>query len=103
MDVCHKCGKLAVGRMSPDIDVRGIAYCEDCRDIVEIAYICLLQGDMNLFNSLMQKGVPRAKASRNTITSDAHSGQRGSREKEPTSSGIVGSEGTGPAAAPANL
>ena len=51
--VCHKCNKPATGRYSPDMDIAGLAFCDEHQELMAAAFYCLLQDDMETFNQLM--------------------------------------------------
>jgi hypothetical protein len=50
---CHKCGKPATGRYSPDNNIAGLAFCDEHKELMAAAFYCLLQNDMEIFNQLM--------------------------------------------------
>jgi hypothetical protein len=47
------CNKPAIGRYSPDMDIKGLAFCEDHADQVGAAFYCLMTSNIKDFNSLM--------------------------------------------------
>ena len=51
--ICHKCKKPATGRYSPDMDIAGLAFCDEHKELMAAAFYCLLQNDMETFNHLM--------------------------------------------------
>jgi hypothetical protein len=51
--VCHKCGKPATGRYSPDMDVAGLAFCDEHQELMAAAFYCLIKNDTETFNQLM--------------------------------------------------
>ena len=51
--VCSICNKPAIGRYSPDMDIKGLAFCEDHADQVGAAFYCLMTNNIKDFNSLM--------------------------------------------------
>ena len=51
--VCSMCNKPAIGRYSPDMDIKGLAFCEDHADQVGAAFYCLMTSNIKDFNSLM--------------------------------------------------
>ena len=53
-DTCiiKNCKGKVKGRYSPDMDIRGIAFCLKHKTLVSGAYIALLGGDTKTFNSL---------------------------------------------------
>ena len=42
---CIKCGKKGIGRLSPDLDIDGIGFCEKHKEDVMLGYYALLKGD----------------------------------------------------------
>ena len=51
--VCHKCGKPATGRYSPDMDIAGLAFCDEHQELMAAAFYCLIKNDTETFNQLM--------------------------------------------------
>ena len=51
--ICHKCGKPAIGRYSPDMDIAGLAFCDEHKELMAAAFYCLLQNDLETFNQLL--------------------------------------------------
>ena len=51
--VCHKCNKPATGRYSPDMDIAGLAFCDEHKELMAAAFYCLLQNDIETFNTLL--------------------------------------------------
>ena len=51
---CHKCGKPATGRYSPDMDIAGLAFCDEHKELMAAAFYCLLQDDTETLNQLMK-------------------------------------------------
>ena len=51
--ICHKCGKLATGRYSPDTDVAGLAFCDEHKELMAAAFYCLIHNDTKTFDQLM--------------------------------------------------
>lgn len=51
---CIICGKKAMGKFSPDLDVNGIGFCKKDKQQVMIGYIVLLQGDEELAKELLK-------------------------------------------------
>ena len=51
--VCHKCNKPATGRYSPDLDIAGLAFCDEHKELMAAAFYCLLQNDQKTFDKLM--------------------------------------------------
>lgn len=54
---CAKCGKKAVGRLSPDLDVKGLGFCRKDKEEVQDAYMILViccgaDGSMKEFKSV---------------------------------------------------
>tara|TARA_R110000822_G_scaffold281276_4_gene403005 strand:+ start:349 stop:570 length:222 start_codon:yes stop_codon:yes gene_type:complete len=52
--ICHKCGKPATGRYSPDNTIAGLAFCDKHKELTAAAFYCLLQNDKKTFNQLME-------------------------------------------------
>tara|TARA_B110000285_G_C14675603_1_gene402344 strand:+ start:382 stop:594 length:213 start_codon:yes stop_codon:yes gene_type:complete len=50
---CHKCGKPSTGRYSPDIDIAGLSFCDEHKELMAAAFYCLLQNDTKTFDQLM--------------------------------------------------
>ena len=50
---CSLCDKDAVGRFSPDLDIKGLAFCEEHKDKVGIAFYCLMSDNIEDFNAIM--------------------------------------------------
>lgn len=50
---CHVCEKEAVGRLSPDMDLKGIPFCETHRDDMYAAYLTLLDEGMDWYDEFM--------------------------------------------------
>ena len=40
--ICHKCGKPATGRYSPDKEVAGLAFCDKHKELMAAAFYCLI-------------------------------------------------------------
>lgn len=51
--VCAICNKPAIGRYSPDMDIKGLAFCEDHSEQVGAAFYCLMTNNVKDFNALM--------------------------------------------------
>ena len=51
--VCHKCKKPAVGRYSPDMDIAGLAFCDEHKELMAAAFYCLIHNDTKTFDQLM--------------------------------------------------
>ena len=51
--VCHKCGKPAIGRYSPDNSVMGLAFCKDHQELMALGFYLLLQNKKDKFDELM--------------------------------------------------
>lgn len=41
---CNVCGKVSIGRLSPDLDVKGFCFCKKHEDEVYMAYVMLISG-----------------------------------------------------------
>ena len=50
--VCHKCGKPATGRYSPDTSIAGLAFCDEHKELMAAAFYCLLKNDTKTFDQL---------------------------------------------------
>lgn len=48
--IVKNCKGKVLGRFSPDLDIRGIAFCKKHKTIVTGAYISLIHGDKEIFN-----------------------------------------------------
>lgn len=51
---CNVCDKKAIGCYSPDLDVKGLCFCEEHKDQVFMAYMMLMQGTEDLAKSAMK-------------------------------------------------
>ena len=51
--ICHKCGKPATGRYSPDTDIAGLAFCDEHKELMAAAFYCLIHNDTKTFDQLM--------------------------------------------------
>ena len=51
--ICHKCGKPATGRYSPDKEVAGLAFCDKHKELMAAAFYCLIHNDTKTFDQLM--------------------------------------------------
>lgn len=51
--VCHKCKKPATGRYSPDMDIAGLAFCDEHKELMAAAFYCLIHNDTKTFDQLM--------------------------------------------------
>ena len=51
--ICHKCGKPATGRYSPDKEVAGLAFCDEHKELMAAAFYCLIHNDTKTFDQLM--------------------------------------------------
>lgn len=52
--VCHKCGKPATGRYSPEPNLDGLAFCDEHQELMAAAFYCLIKDDIKTFNKLME-------------------------------------------------
>ena len=52
---CIVCKNKATKRFSPDLDIQGIGACNKHLEQVQLAYIALLQGDKDIYESLIKK------------------------------------------------
>jgi hypothetical protein len=51
--VCAICNKPAIGRYSPDLDIKGLAFCADHSTQVGAAFYCLMTNNVKDFNAIM--------------------------------------------------
>jgi hypothetical protein len=51
---CSKCGMPATGRFSPDMDIKGLCFCDEHKREVQIAYSTLMRGKEKLARQLMK-------------------------------------------------
>ena len=42
-----------MGRYSPDLDIAGLAFCEEHRDLISVAFYCLMTDRVDDFNAIM--------------------------------------------------
>lgn len=47
---CVKCGKEATRAYSPDIDIKGLGTCEECKEDVGLAYLMIIQRTPEMVN-----------------------------------------------------
>ena len=52
---CVVCDKEATGRISPDMDLQGVGYCDQHQDGVMLAYIALIGDGIETFERMIQK------------------------------------------------
>jgi len=50
---CHKCKKPATGRYSPNNEELGLAFCDEHKDLMGVAFYCLMKDNIKDFNELM--------------------------------------------------
>ena len=50
---CHKCGKPATGRYSPDSSVPGLAFCDEHQEVMALGFYLLLKNKKKKFDELM--------------------------------------------------
>ncbi len=50
---CHKCGKPATGRYSPDSSVSGLAFCDEHQELMALGFYLLLKNEKKKFDELM--------------------------------------------------
>lgn len=55
------CKQEATTRFSPDMDIQGIGACETHVEDVRLAYVALMQGDEDIFKSLIGAKVKKVK------------------------------------------
>ena len=51
--VCHKCGKPATGRYSPDNSVTGLAFCDEHQELMALGFYLLIKNEKKKFDELM--------------------------------------------------
>jgi hypothetical protein len=51
---CVVCGKKAIKRYSPDLDIRGIGACKKHEERVILAYTALISGDEEMYKNLIE-------------------------------------------------
>ena len=51
--ICHKCGKPATGRYSPDMDIAGLAFCDEHQELMALGFYLLLKNEKKKFDELM--------------------------------------------------
>jgi hypothetical protein len=51
--ICSICNKPAIGRYSPDMDIKGLTFCEDHAEQVGAAFYCLMTNNVKDFNDIM--------------------------------------------------
>ena len=50
---CHKCGKPATGRYSPDKNITGLAFCDEHQELMALGFYLLLKNEKKKFDELM--------------------------------------------------
>tara|TARA_B100000575_G_C23093676_1_gene630636 strand:+ start:511 stop:729 length:219 start_codon:yes stop_codon:yes gene_type:complete len=50
---CHKCGKPATGRYSPDNSIMGLAFCDDHQELMALGFYLLIKNEKKKFDELM--------------------------------------------------
>ena len=50
---CHKCGKPATGRYSPDKNITGLAFCDEHQELMVLGFYLLLKNEKKKFDELM--------------------------------------------------
>ena len=50
---CHKCGKPATGRYSPDKNITGLAFCYEHQELMALGFYLLLKNEKKKFDELM--------------------------------------------------
>ena len=58
---CYICDEPAIGRLSPDLDIRGIGYCKKHEEDMILAYMSLSGGDREMFDELIKAAKKRDK------------------------------------------
>lgn len=59
--VINNCKNTATKRFSPDMDIQGIGVCDKHIEDVRLAYIALMQGDEDMYNSLIGEKVKKVQ------------------------------------------
>lgn len=52
-DKCFKCGRDAIGRLTVDLDLRGIPYCQEHEELIRLAMLALLIDGEEAFNDFL--------------------------------------------------
>lgn len=52
---CLICGKKAVHRFSPDLDIEGLGSCNEHVEDVQMAYMMLMQGEHEMYASFVKR------------------------------------------------
>lgn len=52
---CNVCDEKATGVYSPDLDIRGIAFCDTHKDEVTLVYMMLMQGTPEMAKPIIKK------------------------------------------------
>lgn len=51
---CNVCGKDAIGRYTPDMDIKGLGYCKKHKKEVQLAYMMILQDTPDMARKFMK-------------------------------------------------
>lgn len=51
---CNVCGKDAIACLSPDMDIKGLCFCEEHREDVYIVYVMIIQGTPEMAEKAMK-------------------------------------------------
>ena len=54
---CHKCKQPATGRYSPNKEELGLAFCDEHKDLMGVAFYCLMTDNIKDFNELMETNI----------------------------------------------
>ena len=55
--VCHRCKKPATGRYSPNKEELGLAFCDEHKDLMGVAFYCLMTDNIKDFDELMNTNI----------------------------------------------
>jgi|FLOH01.1.fsa_nt_gi hypothetical protein len=51
---CYKCDKKAIGRLSPDLDIKGIPFCKEHKEFIMMAYMVLITEGEDSFKKIIK-------------------------------------------------
>lgn len=51
---CNVCDKQATGCYSPDLDIKGLCFCAEHKDEVQLVYVMLMQGTPEMAEEAMK-------------------------------------------------
>jgi hypothetical protein len=58
---CVCCDKEAIKAIRPDIDLKGIGYCQEHETDVKLAYCLMLNGEKDAFDKLLKRVKKKTK------------------------------------------